>query len=187
MVLMRSMFSTGEVDALVAERVWQKLSRALSEPHPQCFFEVLHQATPWKKSLPSMAALQQNPPEWHKTMLALQTAAIQKRPVSLSYALMCAYLPPPYKICTKTCVCQDCFRCRRCVQAAYPYVLQTDTLQAEDVLNVLQRCDVWRRPETLQAHGEACHILATAAELPAPQAAWQHALKHACKWMWPRF
>ena len=38
MALMRNMVSTGEVDALVAERVWQELSRALGEPHPQRFF-----------------------------------------------------------------------------------------------------------------------------------------------------
>lgn len=180
MALMRNMVSTGEVDALVAERVWQELSRALGEPHPQRFFEVLHQATALAKILPSMAALHQNPAAWHKTMQALQTAAIQKRPVSLSYALMCAYLPQPLQDLHQSLrVPKDCADAADVLQAAYPYLLQADTLQAEDILNVLQRCDVWRRPERWQAAWEASLILAKVAELPPPQAVWQHAL-HAC-------
>lgn len=39
--LMRDMVAAGEVDALVPERVWQETVRALSEPVPERFFEVL--------------------------------------------------------------------------------------------------------------------------------------------------
>lgn len=39
--LMRDMVKAGEVDALVAERVWKELERALGEHHPEKFFEVL--------------------------------------------------------------------------------------------------------------------------------------------------
>src|SRR5262245_19438915 len=39
--LMRSMVKAGEVDALVSERVWQETERALGEPRPEVFFEVL--------------------------------------------------------------------------------------------------------------------------------------------------
>ena len=39
--LMIDMVNKGEVDALVAERVWQELSRALEEKAPTRFFEVL--------------------------------------------------------------------------------------------------------------------------------------------------
>ncbi len=41
LILMKKMVDTGEVDALVAERVWQELDRALGEEHPEQFFEVL--------------------------------------------------------------------------------------------------------------------------------------------------
>ncbi|MDX9768311.1 MAG: multifunctional CCA addition/repair protein [Ectothiorhodospiraceae bacterium] len=41
LALMRDMVAAGEVDALVPERVWQELSRALGEPAPARFFEVL--------------------------------------------------------------------------------------------------------------------------------------------------
>ena len=42
-VLMRGMVEAGEVDALVAERVWQELSRGLMEPRPSRMFEVLRE------------------------------------------------------------------------------------------------------------------------------------------------
>ena len=71
---------------------------------------------------------------------------------------------------------KDCADAADVLQAAYPYVLQTGPLQAEDILNVLQRCDVWRRPERWEAAWEASHILAAVAKLPAPQAVWQNAL-----------
>ena len=43
MDLMKEMVSDGEVDALVAERVWQECHRALSEPAPDVFIEVLRE------------------------------------------------------------------------------------------------------------------------------------------------
>lgn len=39
--LMQTMVQSGEVDALVAERVWKELERALGEDHPEQFFRVL--------------------------------------------------------------------------------------------------------------------------------------------------
>jgi tRNA nucleotidyltransferase (CCA-adding enzyme) len=41
LVLMQEMVNHGEVDALVAERVWQETVRALGEPQPDKFIEVL--------------------------------------------------------------------------------------------------------------------------------------------------
>ena len=40
-VLMKKMVESGEINSLVAERVWKELERALSEKHPECFFAVL--------------------------------------------------------------------------------------------------------------------------------------------------
>jgi tRNA nucleotidyltransferase (CCA-adding enzyme) len=41
LALMRSMVDAGEVDALVAERVWRELERALDEPAPRAALETL--------------------------------------------------------------------------------------------------------------------------------------------------
>lgn len=42
MELMRQMVNNGEIDALVPERVWQELSKALTEKTPSQFIRVLH-------------------------------------------------------------------------------------------------------------------------------------------------
>ncbi|UOO89212.1 multifunctional CCA tRNA nucleotidyl transferase/2'3'-cyclic phosphodiesterase/2'nucleotidase/phosphatase [Vitreoscilla massiliensis] len=177
LALMQQMVSSGEVDALVAERVWQELSRALSEPHPQRFFEVLQQAGALAKILPELAALYEHTSYWSTTMQALILAAKQQRPVSLSYALMCVHVSTPLTALHQHLrVPKDCADAADVLQAAYPALLQTEALNAETVLTVFQRCDVWRRPERWQAAWEAAHIMTTVAELPPPQAAWQQAL-----------
>lgn len=43
MDLMRNMVKAGEINALVAERVWQETQRALTEPAPDVFIEVLRE------------------------------------------------------------------------------------------------------------------------------------------------
>ena len=55
--LMREMVASGEVDALVAERVWQELSRALGEETPQRFFEVLRGCGALARIFPELDAL----------------------------------------------------------------------------------------------------------------------------------
>lgn len=39
--LIQQMGESGELDSLVAERVWYEMSRALGEPHPEVFFQTL--------------------------------------------------------------------------------------------------------------------------------------------------
>ncbi|PID44947.1 MAG: multifunctional CCA addition/repair protein [Proteobacteria bacterium] len=43
MRLMKAMVGDGEVDALVAERVWQEMAKALQEPNPEQFFLALRE------------------------------------------------------------------------------------------------------------------------------------------------
>ena len=54
---MREMVGAGEVDALVAERVWQELSRGLMEVRPSRMFEVLRQCGALKVVLPEVDRL----------------------------------------------------------------------------------------------------------------------------------
>jgi len=55
--LMQEMVENGEVDALVSERVWQETVRALSEPQPQRFFEVLRHCGALKRIFPELDRL----------------------------------------------------------------------------------------------------------------------------------
>lgn len=55
--LMRKMVSDGEADTLVAERVWQELSRGLMEAKPSRMFEVLRDSGALVRVLPEVDAL----------------------------------------------------------------------------------------------------------------------------------
>lgn len=57
MTLMRRMVADGEVDHLVPERVWQELRRALTEPAPSAFLQVLREAGALARILPEVDAL----------------------------------------------------------------------------------------------------------------------------------
>ncbi len=57
MALMGRMVENGEADALVAERVWQELSRGLMEGRPSRMFEVLRDCGALARVLPELARL----------------------------------------------------------------------------------------------------------------------------------
>lgn len=84
MALMFDMVNAGEVDALVAERVWQETEKAMSERHPEAFIETLRECGALKRLLPELDHLWGIPqPEEHHpeidtgihTMLVLQQAS----------------------------------------------------------------------------------------------------------------
>jgi tRNA nucleotidyltransferase (CCA-adding enzyme) len=81
---MRRMVESGEVDALVAERVWKETERALGERDPQVYFEVLRDCGALAVVFPELEALYgvPQPPRWHPeidtgvhTLLVLACAA----------------------------------------------------------------------------------------------------------------
>ncbi len=57
MALMRDMVAAGEVDALVPERVWQEMAKALAESRPSRFFEVLRACGALARLLPELDRL----------------------------------------------------------------------------------------------------------------------------------
>ena len=57
MVLMRTMVESGEADALVPERVWQELSRALASERPSAFLRTLRDCGALRVVLPEVDAL----------------------------------------------------------------------------------------------------------------------------------
>jgi len=67
LVLMRAMVEAHEIDALVPERVWQETEKALREPDPSAFFEVLRSCGALKTIFPEIDVLfgVPQPAEWH--------------------------------------------------------------------------------------------------------------------------
>ncbi|HAV70717.1 MAG TPA: multifunctional CCA addition/repair protein [Stenotrophomonas sp.] len=57
MALMREVAASGELDALVPERVWQELRRALTSARPSAFLRTLHDAHALGATLPELEAL----------------------------------------------------------------------------------------------------------------------------------
>jgi tRNA nucleotidyltransferase (CCA-adding enzyme) len=95
--LMRQMCASGEVDALVPERIWKETSRALEEPRPDVFFEVLKDCGALEVIFPEVAALfgVPQPARWHPEidtgvhiLLALRVAAQLKASVAVRFAVL---------------------------------------------------------------------------------------------------
>ena len=95
--LMTRMTDSGEVSALVAERVWQETERALAEPRPDVFFETLRSCGALRVIYPEIDVLYgvPQPPRWHPeidtgvhVMLALRYAASVGAPTSVRYAVL---------------------------------------------------------------------------------------------------
>lgn len=55
--LMTEMVESGEVDALVPERIWQETLKALQTPHPERYFEVLRNCGALEQIFPELDAL----------------------------------------------------------------------------------------------------------------------------------
>jgi tRNA nucleotidyltransferase (CCA-adding enzyme) len=84
LALMRALVAAGELEELVAERVWQELERALGEPRPVRFFEVLRECGALARLLPELERLfgVPQPPDSHPeidsgvhTLMVLEQAA----------------------------------------------------------------------------------------------------------------
>jgi tRNA nucleotidyltransferase (CCA-adding enzyme) len=82
--LMRAIAASGELDALVAERVWQETEKALGTPNPGVYFTVLREVRALKVIFPEVEALfgVPQPAEWHPeidtgvhTLMVLHQAA----------------------------------------------------------------------------------------------------------------
>lgn len=84
LALMREMVARGEVDSLVAERVWQETDKALREPGASAFFKVLRECAALERVYPEIDALfgVPQPARWHPeidtgvhTLMVLDQAA----------------------------------------------------------------------------------------------------------------
>jgi tRNA nucleotidyltransferase (CCA-adding enzyme) len=87
MSLMRSMVARQEVDALVAERVWQETEKALREPAAGTFFMVLRECGALARIYPELDALfgVPQPPQWHPEIdTGVHTLMVLDQAVKLS-------------------------------------------------------------------------------------------------------
>jgi len=97
MALMKKMVDSGEVDALVAERVWQETVRALAEDSPTVYFQVLRQCGALKILFPEVDRLFgiPQPEEYHPeidtgihTMMVLTQSALLSNDPKIRFAAL---------------------------------------------------------------------------------------------------
>lgn len=186
LLLMQQLTESGELDALTPERVWKETARALMERDADVYFEVLRSCGALKVLFPEIDALYGIPqrPEYHPeidcgihTMMSLQQACRQNYSLDVRFAVLvhdlgkaltpveelprhimheergikpvtalCERLKvPTYTKQLALAVCKEHLKCH-----------QAFNLKPGTLWRLLQRLDVLRRPERVEAFIQAC-------------------------------
>src|SRR5487761_78649 len=184
--LMRSMTESGELTALVPERVWQETERALGESRPDVFFETLRECGALQVIFPELAALYgvPQPPRWHPevdtgvhVMLALRYAADTGASVTVRFAVLMhdlgkaltapqrwpshhgheeAGVPVIEALCARL-KAPNGFRDLAVLTARHHAVVhRAAELRPATVLKLLEATDAFRRPERVEEMLAAC-------------------------------
>ena len=186
LALMRAMVDNGEVDALVAERVWQELARGLMEKQPSRFFTTLRECGALKKILPEVDALfgVPQPAHYHPeidcgihTLLVVDEAAkeqhvLEVRFAALTHDLGKATTPedtlPRHighemrsvdllrKMSERLRVPADCRDLGLLVAQYHSHVHRARELRADTIVRLFDSCDLWRKPQRFAQILQAC-------------------------------
>jgi tRNA nucleotidyltransferase (CCA-adding enzyme) len=185
-LLMRQMVRSGEVDALVAERVWQELSRGLMEPHPSRMFDVLQGCGALARLLPEVDADWGDTPEVTAASRphlrhALDAAAHRQAPLPVRFAVLTHRLGSMPSsggpgslpsLCERWRIPTDCRELAELLLRERDAVQRSAAMDAEALVGLLDSADAWRRPERFELLLQACDIIARAhakADAGAPQ------------------
>jgi tRNA nucleotidyltransferase (CCA-adding enzyme) len=184
--LMKQMVTAGEVDALVAERVWQEVSRGLMEKHPSKMFEVLRECGALAKLLPEVDRLWgvPQPPQHHPEvdtgvhlMMVLDMSARLDTPLPVRFACLGHdlgkgttpedVLPRHIKheersvdlvreVCERWKVPVECRELAEVVAREHGNVHRSGELNAAAIMRLIDRCDAIRRPARFSQMLLAC-------------------------------
>ena len=184
--LMRQLSDSGELKALTPERVWKETSRALMEKDADVYFEVLRSCGALNVLFPEIDALYGIPqrPEYHPevdcgihTMMSLQQACKANYSLDVRFAVLVhdlgkALTPkdelprhimheergiaPVTAICDRLKVPTNTKQLALVVCKEHLKSHQAFTLKAGTLWRLLQRLDVLRRPERVEAFIQAC-------------------------------
>jgi tRNA nucleotidyltransferase (CCA-adding enzyme) len=172
--LLKRLVDSGEVDALVSERVWQEVSRGLSEVQPSRMIEVLRGAGALARLAPSLEAWLADAGRYVPLMRVLDAAPAA--PPGLRFALLChglagdASASPLQALCERWRVDAETGALAQLVAREWPRLGQAGAWGPEDALALLERADAWRRPSRIEVAVQAWSLLAelrSVAEQPA--------------------
>lgn len=142
LALCRRMVASGEVDALVPERVWQELSRGLMSAKPSRMLEILV----------ASGASARIMPEWHhsiRTKPLLDAAADEMVSAALSarYALFCLDTESRAELAKRLRVPTECADVARLLPVVVAGMMKRTP---EDVMSLLESCDALRKLERFE-------------------------------------
>ena len=180
MSLMEQMVKDGELDHLVAERVWQETQRALGEKNPQVYFQVLRDCgalSVWFKEIDDLFGIPQ-PEQYHPevdcgihALMSLQASvplseSIPTRWAALTHDLGKALsdkenlprhfghetkgLKPIKSLCKKLKSPKDAQELALISSEFHTHVHRAMELKPETILKVFDRVDAWRKPERFE-------------------------------------
>ena len=177
MALMRAMVDAGEVDALVAERVWKELARALMEARPSRAFELLRACGALARLLPEVDRLWGVPQraDYHPEidtgvhlMMVLDMAARLNASLAVRFAclghdlgkgttptdVLPRHLGHEQRsvelvrgVCERLRVPVACRELAEVVAREHGNVHRSGEFNAAACLRLLERCDAFRRPD----------------------------------------
>jgi len=184
--LMQTLSESGELNALTPERVWKETSRALMERDADVYFEVLRSCGALKVLFPEIDALFGIPqrPEYHPeidcgihTLMSLQQACRQNYSLDVRFAVLVhdlgkALTPqdewprhimheergvkPVTEVCDRLKVPTNTKQLAIAVCKEHLKCHQALNLKPGTLWRLLQRLDVLRRPERVEAFIQAC-------------------------------
>lgn len=139
--LMKNMVNAGEVDALVAERVWKELSRALDTIAPHRFFEVLKNCGAITVLFPELA-------EYSSDMKTLKKAVAinASGPVRFASTVHCLDIKATQQLCKRYRVPKEYSELALLTAKNLPRYKQLDLKKADNLLDLLRATDAFRRP-----------------------------------------
>ncbi len=155
MALMRRMVEAGEADHLVPERVWQELARALAEPQPSRFVEVMARSGALERVLPEIATLAQ---DGHLALVQARLDAALAFPVPVRFAALTIGLAPEAvrHLCERVNAPGECRDLAELAARERAAVEGASGLAPEALLALLERTDAFRRPERLERLMQVC-------------------------------
>lgn len=186
LTLMKQMVHDGEVDALVAERVWQEMARGLMETHPSRMFYVLHECGALARIMPEVDVLFGVPQSPHAhpeidtgvhVMMVIDYAAAKQYSLEVRFAALVHDLgkgtTPPEQwphhagheergvtileaLCERLRVPSEAKALAILMTRLHGKVHRALALTATDISELLQATDAYRRPVRFDAFLHAC-------------------------------
>jgi tRNA nucleotidyltransferase (CCA-adding enzyme) len=155
MTLMRAMVENGEVDHLVAERVWQELARGLMEATPSAMFLVLRDCGALARILPEVERVK------NSSMSPLDVAAKENLNLAIRFAVLVHDFSDTNvrSLCERIRVPAECRDLAIMVARWHADAHHARELDAEKLLSLFDGTDALRRPKRFHEFLDACRCI----------------------------